>query len=171
MDQAGDNPTDLRCLLNALAAASPERHGPCPLGHAETWPVMIGQAVYAPKEVQAGDYLVSTSVAHCEFMQFDHTGTPLSDVYNIYIIYMCASKSCSAVKQPRRAKLMKKQRQRVELKRQKKIFLPPPPPPNDDSQTITVDNDRQQLQSTITVNSQQLQSTIQSTSTVNNYSQ
>ena len=72
---------------------------------------MICQAVYAPKEVQAGEYLVSTSPAHCKFMQFDHT-TPLSDVY-----------MCARVVQRRKtaktgAKLMKKQRQR-ELKRQK----------------------------------------------------
>ena len=119
----GDNPTDLRCLLNALTVAFPElttrlsEMDPVPLAHlgtlshAEAWPVMICQAVYAPKEVQAGEYLVSTSPAHCEFMQFDHT-TPLSDVY-----------MCARVVQRRKtaktgAKLMKKQRQR-ELKRQK----------------------------------------------------
>ena len=97
----GDNPTDLRCLLNALTVAFPElttrlsEMDPVPLAHlgtlshAEAWPVMICQAVYAPKEVQAGEYLVSTSPAHCEFMQFDHT------------THVCAS--CAApLKQPRR---------------------------------------------------------------------
>ncbi len=78
-----------RSCMSGAYSTSQREMGPVPvaylgtLSHAEAWPVMICQAVYAPQEVQAGEYLVSTSPAHCDFMQFDHT-TPLSDVY------MCA---------------------------------------------------------------------------------
>ena len=59
---------------------------PAPLSHLEklcqdeTWPILICKTVFNPQSVQAGDYLISTSPAHCEFMHFDEP-TPLTGVY------------------------------------------------------------------------------------------
>jgi hypothetical protein len=108
-----------RSLLTALSTACPELTDrlstmePFPLAHinAKNWPVMICKVVYAPTEVQAGDYIISTSPDHCEFKHFDET-TQLSDVYMVVrVVHRFKAKTP--------AKAAKKERQRA-LKRQKR---------------------------------------------------
>ena len=100
------------CLLHCRLHAQLMK--PAPLSHLEklcqdeTWPILICKTVFNPQSVQAGDYLISTSPAHCEFMHFDEP-TPLTGVYTAVRIFK--------TKPRQKFKAAKRQRQRDSKRR------------------------------------------------------
>jgi hypothetical protein len=122
MALAGDDSRDLRCLLTAFSAACPAltthlgMMDPVPLNRLkklcrdDTWPIQICSTVLNPQSVQAGDYIISTSRAHCEFRHFDET-TPLTGVHMaVRIVQRLKAKSAANTAKNRRKRDAKRRK-------------------------------------------------------------
>jgi hypothetical protein len=102
---------------------------PAPLSHLEklcrdeTWSIQICKTVFNPQSVEAGDYIISTSRAHCEFKHFDET-TPLTGVYMaVRIVQRLKAKSDANPARNRRQRDAKRRKKIAEALKSSFLFM------------------------------------------------